>query len=128
MKLVTWHKICNYAGVAVHHPSRSRVLGLAALGLVEIRFDERGRVWVDAAALDAAARTLDRGVEEARQRGLTCGARRRPSRALALAGLVAAGEAINSRPARRARKARKEASAAAQMDFFAVAVAVGGKK
>lgn len=104
MKLTTWTQIEKYCGEAVHHPSRSQVEGLKAMGLLHIKRDSRGRITLDSDALESAVRTFERGIEEARDRGIVCG-KGRPSRAMARAGIAAAGLSLNSRAARRARKA-----------------------
>jgi hypothetical protein len=102
MKLVTWTQIENFCGAKIHRPSRTHVLGLVALGLLEKRLDVRGRVVVDSDALESAQATFEKGVETAQDRGIRCGTQL----ALARAGLLVAGIGIiNSRAARRARKA-----------------------
>lgn len=104
MKLTTWTQITSYEGEAIYHPSRTQVEGLEAMDLLHIKKDSRGRITLDSDALESAFRTFERGIEAARDRGIVCG-RGRPSRAMARAGIVAAGLALNSRAARRVRQA-----------------------
>lgn len=125
MKLTTWSQIKKYAGEAIHHPSRTRVLGLASLGLLSIKLNSRGRVTIDSDALESAARAFEQGIEAAQDRGIVCG-KGRPSRAMARAGIVAAGLSLNSRAARRARKAAFDGARERQLPLFVVGR--GGEK
>lgn len=101
MKLVGWEQIENFCGAHVHRPSRTHVMTLIQLGLLEKRLNVRNRVVIDSDALEAAQQTFDKSIVLAADRGIHC----RSPLALARAGLHAGGLVLNSRPARRARKA-----------------------
>lgn len=109
MKLSGWDHIQNFRGTKIHCPDKRHVLNLFALGLLEKRIAGR-RVVVESDALEAAESTFEKAIAAAQDHGL------RGSRlALARAGLHIAGQRINSRPARRARKAVQAAARQRQL-------------
>lgn len=121
MKLSGWAAIELYRGSGIHRPDKRHVLDLIGLGLLEKRIGARGRVVLESEALEAAEATFERAVKVAGDHGVSCGTRL----ALARAGLAIAGKKINSRPARRARKAAAAGARQRQL-LLPLAAGVGG--
>lgn len=101
MKLNGWVEIELYEGEKLFRPDKRHIQDLIALGLLEKKIGRRRRIVIDSDALEAAEVAFEKAVAVALDAGIRAGGRL----ALARAGLAIAGKRINSRPARRARKA-----------------------
>lgn len=121
MKLSGWLEIESFPGARSHRADKRHVLDLFALGLLEKKIVGR-RVVVESDALEAAEATFEAAIVIARDSGVKAG----PRLALARAGLHIAGKRINSRAARRARKAAADGARQRQLLLPLAADGLGG--